>query len=202
MTAPHTFDTIRARRAVKSYDPAHTLTADEEKQLLELAQQTPSSFNIQHWRFVKVTDKDLRAKIREAAWNQAQVTDASLLLVICADIKAWEKSPERYWQNAPEAAKILVPMIANFYGGKEQLQRDEAMRSVGFVGQTLMLAAKAMGYDSSPMIGFDAARVAELIKLPEDHAIGMMLAIGKGLKPANPKGGYLPLNEILLENTF
>ena len=131
------------------------------------------------------------------------MTDASLLLIVCADIKAWEKSPERYWKDAPEAAqKMLVPMIGNFYQGKDQLQRDEAMRSVGFVGQTLMLSAKAMGYDSSPMIGFDGGKVAELIKLPKDHAIGMMLAIGKAAKPANPKGGYLPLNEIVVENTF
>lgn len=198
-----TFDAIRARRAVKHYDPAHRLAKEEEAQLFELARQTPSSFNIQHWRFVKVSDPALRQKLREAAWNQAQVTDASLLLVICADLKAWEKSPERYWKDAPEAVqKALVPMITPFYAGKEQLQRDEAMRSVGFVGQTLMLAAKAMGYDSSPMIGFDGEKVAELVKLPKDHALGMMLAIGKGIKPANPKGGYLPLGEILFENTF
>jgi nitroreductase len=196
-------EAIRARRAVKAFDPAHRFTAEEEKQLFDLAQHTPSSFNIQHWRFVKVTDPALRQKIKEAAWGQAQVADASLLLVICADVKAWDKDPVRYWKNAPEPARTQVSgMIRPFYEGKEQLQRDEAMRSVGFVAQTLMIAAKGMGYESSPMIGFDSAKVAELIKLPKDHAIGMLLAIGKGIKPANPKSGTLPLSEILVENHF
>ena len=126
----NTFDAIRERRAVKNFDPNHQLTQQETDQLLELAMQAPSSFNIQHWRLVNVTDKALRAKLREAANNQAQVTEASLLFVVTVDIKAWEKDPARYWVNAPkEAQDILVPWINPFYSGKEQLQRDEAMRS-------------------------------------------------------------------------
>lgn len=206
MTAASTvsaIDAIHQRRAVKAYDPTHRFTAAEQAQLFELAQQTPSSFNIQHWRFVNVTDMALRTEIKALAWGQAQVTDASLLLVICADIKAWEKSPERYWENAAEPNKSRVlSLISPFYEGKEQLQRDEAMRSVGFISQTLMLSAKAMGYDSSPMIGFDIQKVGELINLPQDHVVGMMLAIGKGIQPANPKGGTLPLAEIMVENRF
>lgn len=93
-------------------------------------------------------------------------------------------------------------MIHDFYHGKEQLQRDEALRSVGILAQTTMLAAKAMGYDSCPMIGFDADKVAELVNLPEDHLVGMMLSIGKATEAAWPKGGQLPLNEILVQNQF
>lgn len=199
----HTFDAIRQRRAVKHYDPAHQLSQQEEDNLIDLAMQAPSSFNIQHWRLVKVSDPALRKAIRAAAVDQAQVTDASLLYVICADVKAWHKDGARYWRNAPKAAQdILVPWIKPFYEGNEQLQRDEAMRSVGFIGQTIMLAAKAMGYDSSPMIGFDAAKVAELIHLPKDHVIGMMIAIGKATQPAWPKPGFIEKSEMLIENHF
>ena len=156
----NTFDAIRERRAIKYFDPAHQFTQQETEQLLDLAMQAPSSFNIQHWRLVNVTDKALRAKLREAANNQAQVTDASLLFVVTVDIKAWEKDPARYWVNAPkEAQDILVPWIYPFYSGKEQLQRDEAMRSAGIILQTMMLSAKAMGYDSCPMVGFDFDKV-------------------------------------------
>lgn len=198
-----TFEAIRTRRAIKQYDPSHRFTAAEEAQLLDLAMQAPSSFNLQHWRLVKVSDPALRKEIRAAAWDQAQVTDASLLFVITADLKAWEKNPARYWRNVPENIQgMIVPMIKPFYEGKEQLQRDEAMRSVGFIAQTLMLATRAMGYDSSPMIGFDAAKVAELIKLPRDHAVGMMLAIGKGTRDALPKGGFIERSELLIENYF
>lgn len=196
-------EAIRQRRAVKHFDPNHQLTADEVKLLLDVAAQAPSSFNIQHWRIVNVTDPGLRKQLREAAFDQAQVTEASLLFVVCTDIKAWEKDPQRYWVNAPkEAQDVLVPWINPFYGGKEQLQRDEAMRSVGLILQTLMIGAKAMGYDSCPMIGFDIEKVGQLVKLPKDYAVGAMLVIGKGIKPAWPKPGFIPVSEMVVENHF
>lgn len=196
-------EAIRQRRAVKHFDPNHRFSAEELKSLLDVAIQTPSSFNIQHWRIVNVTDPALRAQLREAAYDQPQVTDASLLFVICADIKAWEKDPQRYWFNAPkEAQDILVPWIHPFYNDKAQLQRDEAMRSVGLMLQTLMIAAKAMGYDSCPMIGFDIDKVGQLIRLPADYAVGAMLVIGKGIQPAWPKPGFIPMDEMFVENHF
>lgn len=196
-------EAIRQRRAVKHFDPNHRFTLDEIKLLLDVAAQAPSSFNIQHWRIVNVTDTTLRAKLREAAFDQAQVTDASLLFVVCTDIKAWEKDPQRYWVNAPqEAQDVLVPWINPFYGGKEQLQRDEAMRSVGLILQTLMIGAKAMGYDSCPMIGFDIEKVGQLVNLPKDYAVGAMLVIGKGIQPAWPKPGFIPASEMVVENHF
>ena len=196
-------EAIRQRRAVKHYDPNHRLTADEIKLLLDVAAQAPSSFNIQHWRIVNVTDPLLRKQLREAAFDQAQVTDASLLFVVCTDIKAWEKDPQRYWVHAPkEAQDILVPWINPFYSGKEQLQRDEAMRSVGLILQTLMIGAKAMGYDSCPMIGFDIEKVGQIVNLPKDHAVGAMLVIGKGIQSAWPKPGFIPISELLFENRF
>lgn len=198
-----TFEAINTRRSIRHFDPSHRLTPAELDQLVTLAMQTPSSFNIQHWRLVNVTDPALRQQIRAAAWDQAQVTEASLLFVITADVKAWAKNPARYFRNAPkEASDMLVPMIGPFYEGKEQLQRDEALRSVGFVAQTLMLAARAMGYDSSPMIGYDPEAVAKLIKLPDDHLVGMLLAIGKATKPAFAKPGYIEKSEMLIENRF
>ena len=198
-----TQEAIRTRRAVKHYDPNFEMPAEDEKQLLDLVRQAPTSFNLQNWRFVNVKDKNLRQKVREAAWDQAQITEASLLLILCADVKAWDKAPERYWENAPkEAQDILVPMIKPFYEGKEWQQRDEAMRSVGIAAQTLMLAAKDMGYDSCPMIGFDSEQVGNLINLPEDHVVGMIVTIGKATKPAWPKPGYLPDEEVIITDKF
>lgn len=196
-------NTVLNRRAIKHYDPNHKMTAETRKELLELALQSPTSFNVQHWRIVDVQDSALRGKIKEAAWGQAQVTEASLLLVLCADIKAWEKRPERYWQNASDAAReMMVPMIKQFYEGKEELQRDEAMRSVGIIAQTIMLAAQGLGYDSCPMIGFDPLKVGEIIKLPKDHVIGMLVVVGKRTKDAWPKPGQLSLEEVCKVDTF
>ena len=200
----NTIDAIYQRRAVKHFDPNQRLTPEEETKLLEAAIQSPTSFNIQHWRFVLVRDPGLRTRIRKEFGNdQAQITDASLLVIFTADVKAWEKEPARYWRNAPkEVAELLVGWMGPFHEGREWLQRDEAQRSIGMAMQTLMLAAKDMGYDSCPMIGFDIEEVAKLIGLPEDHVMGPMVAIGKATKEAWPKPGQLPLSEVVVENHF
>ena len=131
------------------------------------------------------------------------MTDASLLILMTADMNAWEKSPERYWQNAPkEVADLLVGWMGPFHEGREWLQRDEAQRSIGMAMQTIMLAARGMGYDSCPMIGFDLEKVAELVRLPSDHCIGPMVAFGKKVKDSWPKPGQLPLSEVMVTDGF
>ncbi|HOQ88859.1 MAG TPA: nitroreductase family protein [Candidatus Hydrogenedentes bacterium] len=199
----HVFDAIEQRRSVKKFDPAHRMPEPELRRLLELAMLSPTAFNIQNWRFMVVQDPELRRKIRTVAWDQAQVTDASALIIVCADLKAWEKDPGRYWRNAaPEVQQMLVGMIDAYYRGKDQVQRDEAMRSCGIAAQTLMLAAKAMGYDTCPMDGFDFDAVAELIGLPPDHVISMMIAVGKPLAPAWPRSGPIAYEEAVIINRF
>jgi nitroreductase len=198
-----TFEAIVQRRAIKQFDPRHQLTEAEIEQLLSLAMLTPTAFNIQNWRFVLVRDPELRQQIRAVAWDQAQVTDASLFVILCADLQAWNKNPERYWRDAPEAIRdFVVPAIDSYYRGKDQVQRDEAMRSCGMAAQTLMLAAKSMGYDSCPMDGFDFEAVARLINLPADHVIAMFVAIGKGTETPGPRGEKLPLSEVVRSNRF
>lgn len=199
----NTFETINARRAVKNFDPSHEMAEQEIKTLFNNVLLSPTSFNIQHWRFVVVRDKALREEVKAKAWGQAQITDASLLVILTGDVKAFEKNPARYWEGAPkEASDVLVPMIGQYYGGREDVQRDEVMRSTGIAAQTLMLAAQEMGYDSCPMVGFDFQGVAELINLPSDHLVSMIVTIGKAIKPAHPRCGKLPYNEVVIRDRF
>ena len=198
-----TIEAIRSRRSVKHFDPDHRISDKERDKILSLATRSPTAFNIQHWRFVVVDDATLREELKAAAHGQAQVSDASMLVILCADLKAWQKQPARYWANAPdEVLSFMLPAIDNFYRDKEQTQRDETMRSCGIAAQTLMLTAKVFGYDSSPMVGFDFEQVAQLIQLPDDHIITMFVAIGKGIQPARPRAGQLALNEVVIKNRF
>ena len=197
------FKAIELRRSVKAYDPDHRLSEAEIEKLLALAMLSPTAFNIQNWRFVVVRDPAMRAEIRKSAWDQAQVTDASLLIVLAADLKAWERTPGRYWENAPQPVQeFIVPAIGQYYAGREQVWRDEAMRSCGIAAMALMLAAKEMGYDSCPMDGFDFDAVGKLIELPADHVIAMFVAIGKGIKEPWPRGGQLPMSEVVVTDRF
>lgn len=196
-------EAIETRRSLKHYEPNHHMTEAEVARLVQFAKLAPSSFNMQNYRFVLVRDPELRKQIRAVSWNQAQVTDASLLVILCADLKAHLKNPARYWSHAPqEVQDILVPALVPFYDGKPQLIRDEAMRSTGLAGMTLMLAARGLGYDSCPMVGFDAEGVAKLIRLPADHVISFMIAIGKPTQPAWPRGERLLDAEVVVNDRY
>jgi len=76
------------------------------------------------------------------------------------------------------------------------------MRSCGFAGQTIMIAAREMGLDSCPMVGFEYDEIAKIINLPKDHIIVLMIVVGKSAEPANPRGGQLELDQVVFKNKF
>ena len=198
-----TLDAIRSRRAVRGYDSQYVLSDSDRQELLELALLAPTAFNLQHVRLVDVQDPQLRAQIRAVAWDQAQVSEASMLVVICARVDSWQCNASRVWEGAPEdVAQFMVGAIDGYYRDKPQVQRDEALRSCGLVAQTLMLAARGKDLDSVPMDGFDFEAVGRLINLPENHLIGLMVAIGKRNVEHNPRVGRLPFDEVVRRDRF
>ena len=197
-----TFEAIRSRRSIKSFQN-HQMNSDEITKLLDAAILSPTSYNIQNWRFVTVTVQELKDELCKLSYGQRQVAEASLVIILCADLKAWSKNPERYWSSYPkESRNALVNAIKQSYSGNLTLEKDEAMRSCGFAAQTIMLAARSMGYDTCPMEGFDYEKVGKMINLPDDHIISMMVVVGKKAKDASPRGGQLPLSEVVFENSF
>ncbi len=196
-------EAIQTRRAVKAYDAEFQLSREEKDELLRLALLAPSAFNLQHVRLVEVSDSALRAQIREVGWNQAQMTDASMLVVVCAKLDSWEADVRRVWEGAPEQVQdYMAGAIDSYYRDKSQVQRDETMRSCGLMAQTLMLAARGKGLDSCPMDGFDFEAVARLINLPANHVIGLMVAVGKRTVDPRPRVGELPFDERVVRDRF
>ncbi len=198
-----TFEAIQSRRAVKQFDPEHNLNPNETRRLLEAAMLSPTAFNMQNWRFVVVTNPGLRQDLRVVGFDQAQITDASLMVYVVMDKTAFSDRPERYWRDAdPVVGEIMVNMMGGFYSGNESLIRDEGHRSCGIAAQSLMLAARSMGYDSCPMTGFDFEKTGELLNLPGTHEISMAVAIGKALSPAHARPGQLPYQEVVIQDRF
>ncbi len=196
-------EAIKSRRSIKYFDPAYALSSAEEAQLCEAARLSPTAFNIQNGRYVLVREAQLKSDIRKAAWDQPQVSDCSLLMVLCYDLMAWDREPERYWRNAPtEVAAQMVSEIRDFYRGDEGLQRDEGMRTCGIAAGAVMLQARELGLDTCAMDGFDYKRVGHLIQLPRDHEICLMIAIGKAIKPPYERPGLLAATDTIVQERF
>ena len=169
---------------------------------MALALLAPSSYNLQHWRFVAVTDRGQKQRLKEAAWGQEHVGQASAVIVVCADPRAHLQA-ERCWSaSSPETRARLAARIRNLYDGDERLQRDEAVRSGALVSMALMLAATEAGYDSCPLIGFEPGRVAQVVEMPGDWIAVMLVALGKRTREPAPKPYQIPLEEVVKLQSF
>ncbi len=189
---------VHERRSIKHFDPTHQMQKSEIDELFRTTLLSPTAFNIQHWRFDVIENKELREQIKKISFNQSQVTDASLLIVISGDLDAWKKNPRKYWKNADEnVQKMMESMITDFYISKKEMQRDEVMRSCSMAAMTMMLCAKNMGYDSCPMDGFDFPELSKLLCFPKNQIPVMFVAIGKKLQEAWPRGGQLNFHQVV-----
>ena len=198
-----TFDAINTRRAIKKFDSTYKMTPEQVNSLMELTILSPTSYNQQNWRFITVTDQLIKEQISKAARNQSQPSDGSLVIILCGNMNAWKEDPLRYWKNSTlEKQEYVKNALYKKYSESTQNQRDEAFRSCGFAGQTIMLAARQMGLDSCPMVGFEYDELAKIINLPENHLIVLMIVVGKAAEPANPRGGQLSLDKVVFENRF
>jgi nitroreductase len=180
-------DIIINRRSVKNFDPAHPITDAELGTLFERVILSPSSFNLQHWRFVVVRDPKRKAALRQTAFNQEQIDKASATIVVVGKLTAHEDAARIYADAPPKVREGMVPMINGFYADKPQAQRDEAIRSASLAAMTLMLAAFEMGYATGPMIGFDPDAVSKLIGLDVNHIPVMLIVIGRQTGDMRPR---------------
>lgn len=179
-----------------------TLTQAQIEDLIELASEAPSSFNIQHWRFVAVTRPERKALLRKAAFNQEKVEQAAVTFIILGDMRAHEDLASTLAPSV-EAGIVPAPVAATFVGmanqmyAHEQSARDEAIRSGSLAAMTLMLAARARGYASGPMIGFDPAAVSASFGIPKRYVPVMLLPVGTAAAGNWPRKPRLRVGQIL-----
>ena len=192
---------IEKRRSVRHYVPGITISDSELTDLFEQVRLTPSSFNLQHWQFIVVRDPATKQQIREASWNQEQVTDAAATIVVAVDPHAFHHGADIWGKSEvpDQVKKLFSEMIPGFYGGKPDLMRDEALRSCGMAAMTLMVAAEGMGWQTCPMIGFDPQRVSEIVKLKAPSFPGMLITLGKAdsSKPTGARPYRRPLSDFV-----
>ncbi|MFA6028209.1 MAG: nitroreductase family protein [Elusimicrobiota bacterium] len=195
-------EAIRKRASANKFDPARPLSEAQVRELVELATRAPSSFNIQHWRFLAVTRKEDREKLKGLAYNQQKVADAPVVFVVLGDPRAHENLAHALEGSVKaglmdaKAVQGLSGMAAGMYADP-RAQRDEAIRSGAFAAMTLMLAAEAKGLVAGPMIGFDPDAVKKEFKIPERLIPVLMLPVGYAAPGNWPQKPRLPVDEVL-----
>jgi putative NAD(P)H nitroreductase len=192
------FELARARHSVRIYEPGLEISDQELRRIFDAVILSPSSFNVQHWKFVVVRDQAQKVALRGLSFGQTQVEQSAAVVLVCGSLDAYTDANRIYGDADPATREKYVPMIEGSYAGQEALQREEAVRSGSLAAMSLMYAAKAAGWDSGPMIGFDAKNVGVMLHLDENTVPVMMIVIGKALEGVQPERGYRrPVEEVV-----
>lgn len=178
---------IKERRSINFFEPGVEIPDDKIRELLELANLSPSSFNIQPWKVVVVRDPERKKALRKCAFDQPKAEEASLVLIIVADPQCVEKNFDRgldSWEKLgymePAMRDTYKGMVGNLYGRADsEVRKFTAVKNASLFAMTLMLAARGMGLETHAMDGFDTACVKKEFSIPEDKQIPMLLAVGK-----------------------
>jgi nitroreductase len=176
-------DALQWRYATKKFDASKKVSEADLHELLEAARLAPSSYGLQPWGFVVVTDPALRKRLREHAWNQAQIEDASHLIVLCARTDVDEKFVKRYVEsiaktrNVPvESIKGYEDMMVGFVKGETPASMVAwAQRQVYLALGVLLEAAALKRIDACPMEGFDPAKFDEVLALKKHNLTAAVL---------------------------
>ncbi|MBH5320293.1 nitroreductase family protein [Paenibacillus sp. GSMTC-2017] len=189
------YDIIRSRRSVRTYDSSAKMTEGELKEILEEAMLAPSGTNLNPWRFMVFTDPAEKAKLFPIAFGQQQVVDASAIIVVLGDMNAYTvENANRINQRAVDAGymtdevkDIINNGVENYYGSaNEQTKKEWQMLDGGLLAMQFMLAAKARGYDTIPMLGYSIEQFRNEFNVPENLVNILMIAVGKASGPAYP----------------
>jgi len=198
-----TLELIEKRISANKFDPTRTLSEDEIKELVFYATQAPSSYNIQHWRFVAVTGPEDKARLKAVAFNQQKVEDAAVTFIVLGDLRGYEKLPEIVGQTLAaglidqKKAESWVKVATASYEKNDRFARDEAIRSGALAAMNLMIAAEAKGLVSGPMIGFDPEGVKREFNISDRYVPVLLLTVGYEAPGNGPRKPRLGVDEVL-----
>ncbi|TSB45172.1 nitroreductase family protein [Alkalicoccobacillus porphyridii] len=201
------FQTIEERHSVKNYDPDFVLSQEDLEDILHAANLAPSSWNLQHWRFLVINEQSKQEELLPIAYNQQQIVDASAVIAILGDLEA-NKEADSITQSAVDAGfmsgevkHLLVDQINKAYESSAAVGHQLALVNASLAAMNLMLAAKAKGFDTCPMGGFNAQKFLESFDIPKRYVPIMLISLGKALKPAH-RSSRKPLSEKVFYNTM
>lgn len=195
---------ITGRRSIRKYDPSVKISKEEMTEILTEATLAPSSVNMQPWRFLIIESPEGKAKLAPIAkFNQSQVETSAAVIAVFGDMNNFDYAEEIYGaaverglMPAEVKDRQLTALSAHFAQLPAAVNRETVMIDAGLVSMQLMLAARAHGYDTNPIGGFEKDQIAELFGLDKERYIPVMLiSIGKAVEE-----GYasvrLPIDKI------
>jgi putative NAD(P)H nitroreductase len=177
---------IKERRSINFFEIGKVISDDKLKELIEIANLSPSSLNLQPWKIIAVRDPERKKVLKQCAFNQPKVEEASAVFIVIADPKSVEENLKRMldsWQGLgyikPEMRQTYTEMAKSLYGPEDSLKRKIfAVKNTSLFAMNLMITAKGIGLETHPMDGFDEECIKKEFNIQDDKIIPMIIAIG------------------------
>lgn len=177
-------DKLEWRYAVKKFDPTRKLTTEQLDKLLAATRLSASSYGLQPYKILVIENPEIREKLKAVSNNQAQITDASQLIVFARHADLNEKHVDAYMQNIADTRNVPLDSLAGFSGMMKSVvgQLGEAGAAVWTSKQayialgTLLAAAAVEGIDACPMEGFNPAGYDDILELKEKGLSAVVIA--------------------------
>jgi nitroreductase len=190
--------TLKWRYATKQFDPAKKISAKDWQTLEDALVLTPSSFGLQPWKFIVITDRATREKLRAVSWGQPQVTDCSHHVVFAIPTVLKESGIDTYIRRIAEVrgvtagslAKFRDTMVGNLIGDKRNADLWAAEQAFIALGNFTTSAA-LLGIDTCAIGGIEAERYDEILGLKELE-LKTVVACSAGYRDPGDKYATLP----------
>ncbi|AUO07784.1 NAD(P)H nitroreductase [Paenibacillus jamilae] len=192
------------RRSVKVYDPSVKISREEMTEILTEATRAPSSINLQPWRFLVIESPEGKATLAPLArFNQRQVETSSAVIAVFGDLNNFDNFEQIFGEAVelgymPKDIKEMQQekVTAHFATLDPVVNRETVLIDGGLVSMQLMLVARAHGYDTNAIGGYEKDKIAEAFGLDKDRYVPVMLiSMGKGINEGHPST-RLPIDQI------
>lgn len=200
------FKAIQLRHSVRNYKP-DPVPEELLVKLIEAAHEAPSSWNLQPWEFIVVTDPAVKQQLKGAANNQAHVEQAGATIVCLASLKQQDALADRIEQGLP--ADATPERIERVMRTVSRMRTDHDFRKTHVLTNTyiaisfLVLAAQAHGLGTVWMGGFSPDKVKELLGIPEGYIVASLVSVGWPADEVEPQPRKRrPLSEVYHRNRF
>ncbi|NOU86093.1 nitroreductase family protein [Paenibacillus sp. LMG 31460] len=188
MTTNDFKEIITGRRSIKKYNPSVKISREEMTDILKEATLAPSSINMQPWRFVVIESVEGKATLAPLAkFNQVQVETSSAVIAVFGDLnnsdyadEIFGKAVELGYMPLEVKEMSLAKIKPHFAALDPVVNKETVLIDAGLVSMQLMLVARAHGYDTNPIGGFEKDKIAEAFGLDKNRYVPVMLiSIGK-----------------------
>ncbi|WP_314060786.1 nitroreductase family protein [uncultured Vagococcus sp.] len=182
---------IKGRKSVRAYDPTVKISKEEMTEILTETALAPSSVNMQPWRFVVAESDEVKAKMHPLVrFNTRQNETAAAMIVIFGDLECYEYGEEIY-ETAVAEGKMseevknqqLAAILPLYQNLPKEHMNDIVKIDASLAAMQLMLVARAHGYETNPIGGFEAKELTEVLGMDPDRYVPVMIvSIGKAVE--------------------